>query len=117
VDQIEPTGGSGRSLVDLTSTCGRSLVDLTSTSEGRGRFTVDQIEPTGGRIVQDQICLSKESGLEISGTWSQTESLKSSTWRELEAIHRILRSLGNSLKTVRWFTDNRNVCSIIYKGS
>jgi hypothetical protein len=53
------------------------------------------------------------------GTWSIEESLKSSTWRELVAVYRVLLSLVHILKhqRVKWYTDNQGVRSIAVKGS
>ena len=53
------------------------------------------------------------------GMWSPEERCQSSTWRELVAVQRVLKSLKNSLANhrVKWFTDNKNVCSIVQKGS
>ena len=58
-------------------------------------------------------------GTEVLGSWSDAEQCKSSTWRELEAVNRTLRSFGDSLEgqSVKWYTDNKNVASIIVKGS
>ena len=58
-------------------------------------------------------------GKKFSGKWTKTESNYSSTWRELESINRILRMIDNKCTGthIRWFTDNKNVCSIMYKGS
>ena len=44
---------------------------------------------------------------------------KSSTWRELEAVNRVLHSLESSLEghNVKWHTDNKNVAQIILVGS
>lgn len=39
----------------------------------------------------------------------------SSTWRELEAINRILKTIARA--SIRWFTDNKKVCTILYNGS
>lgn len=53
------------------------------------------------------------------GTWSPDESVKSSTWRELVAVYRVLQSLVHLLvnQRVKWFTDNQGVASIVCKGS
>lgn len=53
------------------------------------------------------------------GTWSAEEAVKSSTWRELCAVYRILISFVHILSSqrVKWFTDNTGVCSIVNKGS
>ena len=59
-------------------------------------------------------------GIHIAqGQWSESESLASSTWRELEAINRILQAYSKLMKgeTVKWLTDNQNVVRIIEHGS
>ena len=63
--------------------------------------------------------IEEQEGSQVTGTWSQVESGKSSTWRELEAVNRTLHSLKNSLEghCVQWHTDNKNVVGIIQKGS
>ncbi|XP_060569538.1 uncharacterized protein LOC132727948 [Ruditapes philippinarum] len=55
----------------------------------------------------------------IVGCWSEFESELSSTWRELEAVHRVLNSSISSLegRQVLVNTDNRNVVSILKTGS
>ena len=56
--------------------------------------------------------------LEMVGSWSELEQKNSSSWREIEALNRALKSFGGSLEgqNVRWYTDNRNVTSIVKKG-
>ncbi|CAC5391543.1 unnamed protein product [Mytilus coruscus] len=51
--------------------------------------------------------------------WTLQESLKSSTWRELQSILLALISFKNRLrnKCVKWHTDNNNCVSIVQKGS
>jgi hypothetical protein len=53
------------------------------------------------------------------GMWSEYESSKSSTWKELTAVKHIILSMVNILKDkrIKWFTDNQNVVSIVAKGS
>ncbi|KAK6172774.1 hypothetical protein SNE40_016367 [Patella caerulea] len=60
-----------------------------------------------------------ESNQEFVGHWSVCESNQSSTWRELEAMKRVLFSCGRDLEgyTLRWYTDCKNVVSIVEKGS
>jgi len=52
-------------------------------------------------------------------TWSLIEKQKSSTWRELTAVSRILFQFRNYLShhKVKWFSDNSNVPRIIKGGS
>ena len=52
-------------------------------------------------------------------TWTVGEMEKSSTWRELAAVARVLESITVKLENhrVRWSTDNQNVARIISVGS
>ena len=56
---------------------------------------------------------------ELTGVWSESESIQSSTWRELEAVVRTALSLEGRLQglNVRWHTDNKNVVKIVRTGS
>lgn len=56
---------------------------------------------------------------EVLGTWSQSERAKSSTWREAEAVSRVLCGIANSIRghKVKLFCDNRNVISLLQRGS
>ncbi|KAL5021412.1 hypothetical protein ScPMuIL_000567, partial [Solemya velum] len=56
---------------------------------------------------------------EVLGTWSQSERAKSSTWREAEAVSRVLSGIANSIRghKVKLFCDNRNVISLLQRGS
>ncbi|KAJ8317957.1 hypothetical protein KUTeg_003048, partial [Tegillarca granosa] len=66
----------------------------------------------GGFIVENE-------KYEIFGSWSHLEMSESSTWRELEAVKRILFSCENCPEGqyIQWYTDNKSVVSIIEKGS
>lgn len=59
------------------------------------------------------------SNSEIFGSWTSDESLKSSTWRELEAVHRVVMSNLKILKNrhIKIFSDNQNVERILHAGS
>ena len=52
---------------------------------------------------------------EVVGSWSETESVLSSVWRELEAVYRTVRSSVKSMEgqNVLVHTDNKNVCIIL----
>ncbi|XP_069102077.1 uncharacterized protein [Argopecten irradians] len=61
---------------------------------------------------------------EVLGEWTDTESKESSTWRELEAVRRMLLHYNGSLvgqclvgQKVLWYTDSQNVASILVNGS
>ena len=53
------------------------------------------------------------------GQWQINERGKSSTWRELKAVHNMLLSIGHSLRghKVQWHTDNQNIVRVIDRGS
>ena len=57
-------------------------------------------------------------GSEITGSWSRSERLKSSTWREVEAVRRVMFFNAGLLerKKVKVYSDNKNVKSILLKG-
>ena len=54
-----------------------------------------------------------------SGTWKDSESKESSTWRELAAIGRLLPEFAEALRgrVVQWNVDNKNVVFILRGGS
>ena len=57
-----------------------------------------------------------EHGCHIAhGQWLPHESTRSSTWRELKAVHRVMESLADKLQNqrIRWFSDNQNVVRIL----
>ena len=58
-------------------------------------------------------------GTEVYGRWDDVEMCQSSTWRELASVERVLKSNEASLcqKSIIVFSDNKNVSSILKKGS
>ena len=58
-------------------------------------------------------------GTEVFGAWGPYEKLLSSTYREAEAVRRVLNSNADLLhgKTVKWFSDNKNVKSVLKSGN
>lgn len=59
------------------------------------------------------------AGTNVAGSWSEAQSRKSSTWRELKGTRLVLMSIGEKLvgKTVRHRTDNMNLQRILKVGS
>ena len=53
------------------------------------------------------------------GQWTAEESVQSSTWPELVAVYRVLRSLCHilSMHKVKRYSDNQAITSIVKKGS
>ena len=58
-------------------------------------------------------------GTEVIGSWTVQESVQSSTWREVEAVQRVIKTNAQMLenRTVKCFTDNKNVNSVLSSGS
>ena len=56
---------------------------------------------------------------EVYGAWDAPEACMSSTWRELEAVNRVLKSNAESLigVSLKVYTDNKNVETILRVGS
>ncbi|KAK3097826.1 hypothetical protein FSP39_013568 [Pinctada imbricata] len=78
-----------------------SIVYTDASNTGYGRYIVDAPLSTA------------------HGMWTDSESTRSSTWRELAAVFRVLQSLSHFLraKHIKWYSDNKNVVSIVSKGS
>ena len=55
----------------------------------------------------------------VTGSWSKTEQLQSSTWREVEAVRRVMFYNAGLIKgkKVKIYSDNKNVQSVLTKGS
>ena len=51
--------------------------------------------------------------------WNDSETSKSSTWREMKAIEQALLTFRNVFegKTMKWFTDNQNCVKIVKSGN
>ncbi|XP_053378568.1 uncharacterized protein LOC128548167 [Mercenaria mercenaria] len=56
---------------------------------------------------------------DVVGSWLESESNLSSTWRELESVYRVVHSSIPELqgKEVLINTDNKNVCTVLKSGS
>ena len=55
----------------------------------------------------------------VYGQWNKCEQVRSSTWRELAAVARVLEAVVIKLANyrVKWLTDNENVACTISVGS
>ena len=73
----------------------------------------------GGYILPNDGNEANSACFEVSGSWSNSESELSSTWRELESINRVLKSSSSicSQSNVKVVTDNKNVPTILSVGS
>ena len=111
---------------------------VTWTEESRSelefwRENVDQLNgapiwysPTAVRVVCSDASDTGYGGYSVEvgpgvaqGQWSIEESKRSSTWRELEAVRRVLPSLAPRMQgeVIKWLTDNQNVVRIVTYGS
>jgi len=124
------------SIAILEKTSWNSCIVLTYSSLNHIKFWKDNLtEINGKQFTSDLSCQSivysdasntgyggyvVETPSNIAhGMWSECESSKSYTWKELTTIKHILLSTVNILKDkrIKWFTDNHNVVSIVAKGS
>lgn len=113
-----------------------SYIPLSPESIEQIKFWQSNLEKVNTRNISDSDKYSKivysdasttgYAGYEVNtangvshGMWDVEESQKSSTWRELTAVYRVLLSLSHILanQSVRWFTDNQGVSAIAVKGS
>ncbi|XP_053382012.1 uncharacterized protein LOC123541270 [Mercenaria mercenaria] len=78
------------------------------------------------KIVYSDASSTGFSGYEVNtingvahNIWSESEAVKSSCWRELTAIYRVLVSLVKVLANtnIKWFSDSQAACLIVEKGS
>ena len=102
--------------VDSLNEIGSQLCQLTYNKTHNFHVFCDASEiGFGGHLTTG----SEDEAVEIYGSWSREEKAQSSTWRELEAVNRVLRNVINKLngKFVRVYTDNKNVTHIIRVGS
>ena len=55
----------------------------------------------------------------MKDSWSRSEQLKSSTWREVEAVRRVMLFNAGLIEREKFkiYSDNKNVRSILMKGS
>lgn len=63
--------------------------------------------------------ISSQKTLVCQGHWLESKRGKSSTWRELKAMHNMLLALGKNLcnNHVQWYTDNQNIIRILDRAS
>ncbi|XP_060077421.1 uncharacterized protein LOC132556975 [Ylistrum balloti] len=118
-----------------------SRIYITSDALFEVRFWLENVRSLNGRVIEqpkshDVAVFSDASGIgyggymlnvndsEVLGVWSEAEKAESSTWRELEAVRRMMRTYDESLvghclvgRKVLWYTDNQNVASILVNGS
>ena len=103
------------------------LCDLeayTDASEiGFGGYVIPAKDGLGRESVCDSSDLQTDCSLvvpsnslhTVTGSWSESEKRNSSTWREIEAVNRLVESVVHILenRTLKLNTDNKNVTSII----
>ena len=82
--------------------------------------------PSAVRVVYTDASLQGYGGYTVEhgchiaqGQWLPEEANQSSTWRELQAVRKVLEAFAAKLRNerVRWYTDNQNVARIIVTGS
>lgn len=108
----------GATCVGNTTCVGMANKMLTkgfSNGKNAGQMLFSSSETIG--IAQGVSMISGDT--ELFGSWCNWEKGKSSTWRELEAVRRVLYSNKRYLfgKKVKVFSDNKNIKTILKAGS
>ncbi|XP_060597608.1 uncharacterized protein LOC132751470 [Ruditapes philippinarum] len=77
------------------------------------------VSPEVEKCMLDNTKKSIDIDTKVTGSWLFEEQIKSSSWREVEAVNRVVRSQAQFLKNknVKVFSDNQNVKSILLNGS
>ena len=121
---------------EYSSQLNRGIYRTTAEAFTELQFWVEQINsfngqsiwhsPSAVRVVYSDASSSGYGGYLVEhgchnahGQWLPQERIQSSTWRELNAVHKVLASLTDKLanQRIRWFTDNQNVVRILNTGS
>jgi hypothetical protein len=99
----------------VLSNTDRSVLPKESQSTKDKQSSLISTETVGNKTLISNIV----SGSKVQGNWIEQEKTKSSTWRELQAIYRVLCHNKTCLenKTVKALSDNKNVQYIINSGS
>lgn len=100
-----------------------ALYSKPCSSNCSGNSITAQLEHDGLYASKSLYCKCLKSNIkecsEVIGDWTAHEQSKSSTWRETEAVSRIIRSHVNVLRNsiVKVYSDNKNVQSVLLNGS
>jgi hypothetical protein len=107
IENLVPLNEKGNSFCHLTE---RNIIDIKMYSDASG-------EGYGGYLANEKDELIDNS--EMFGNWVSHEMKQSSTWREFEAVNRVLHQNLNYIqgKTVQIVSDNKNVSRILQIGS
>ena len=83
--------------------------DETNVGTCHSLLTVCPGKNTGNEMVYRYENQDDNDELEVTGTWSEREKVRSSTWRELKAVKRVMLSKRAVLKNkkVKVFSDNK----------
>ena len=92
---------------------------------GRNMFTQPQrfdtmVYSDASELGYGGYAISSQKTLVCQEHWLESEGGKSSTWRELKAMHNMLLAIGKNLicnNHAQWYTDNQNIIRILDRGS
>ncbi|VDI81751.1 Hypothetical predicted protein [Mytilus galloprovincialis] len=100
--------------IDKLNKKGSELSQLTKvTSENVQMFCDASDVGYGGHLTFEST--DKSDKPNMFGSWSISETKQSSTWRELEAVHRVFKNSVSRIegKSVKIYTDNKHVSHIL----
>lgn len=93
---------------------------------GFGGYVIPAVDDSSTESVCDLSLIQTDCGLvqdnilhTLTGSWSEVEKSQSSTWRELEAVNRLVKSSADTVENciIKVNTDNKNITSILKHGS
>ncbi|MEW8546455.1 MAG: reverse transcriptase domain-containing protein [Candidatus Thiodiazotropha sp.] len=121
--------GVSRAICNLSSKASLVNAENSSTAEIKGLFDDNFLKNSFGssgialssnaHYVNSVSKICHKVQAEVIGGWTSKEMLKSSTWRETEAVSRVIKSNVNLLKNkrVKVYSDNKNVTPVLQTGS
>ncbi|MEW8545049.1 MAG: reverse transcriptase domain-containing protein [Candidatus Thiodiazotropha sp.] len=92
---------------------------VSSGISSRGEACLNASRVNGREACGQQLSTEELSNSAVVGSWNKQEKAKSSTWREVEAVRRVLQSNVKMLrnKSIKVLSDNKNVGSVLQIGS
>ena len=106
-----------RENIDTMNAKGSLLSQLTGSEASDAKLFCDTSgEGYGGYVTLDDC---DQGEFKMFGSWNSIEADQSSTWRELEAVNRVVKSSTRFIENKRTdlYTDNKNVETILKIGS
>ena len=120
VENIQAETGSSETDFLLPSEMGSGCIEKSPEVDTSKLLVKGSIQASVSKRLETVIPVNVlMDGSEVLGDWNEHEQGTSSTWRETEAVSRLIRSHVDVLKdsVIKVFSDNKNVKSVLMSGS